>query len=187
MIQMMVLPLQQWQKKKNRKSDKIEIVCFRHKKWGIIQINWKRFRKRYQGKEQLVSWSTRKKALKKNQWKKRTVWVRWQQEKRQGHCPTWSSRWRRKFLRQSYKDDGMFSDEDYVGFSLIQDVTWNLNDKAGFLTAGFYWTARPPFTYSWRRNFWGTSLMQWICSLHWYTGITSVNMISGLKGYGTIR
>jgi len=32
---------------------------------------------------------------------------------------------------ESYEDNSMFSDKDYEGFSLIQDVTCNMNDKAG--------------------------------------------------------
>jgi len=32
---------------------------------------------------------------------------------------------------ESYEDNSMFSDEDYKGFAFVQDVTWNMNDKAG--------------------------------------------------------
>jgi len=32
---------------------------------------------------------------------------------------------------ESYEDNSMFSDEDYEGSAFIQDVTCNMNDKAG--------------------------------------------------------
>ena len=32
---------------------------------------------------------------------------------------------------ESYEDNSMFSDEDYEGFALVQDVACNMNDKAG--------------------------------------------------------
>ena len=31
---------------------------------------------------------------------------------------------------ESYEENSMFSDEDYEGFTLVQDVTCNMNDKA---------------------------------------------------------
>jgi len=31
----------------------------------------------------------------------------------------------------SYEEDDMFSDEDYEGFRFVQDVTCNMNAKAG--------------------------------------------------------
>jgi len=30
-----------------------------------------------------------------------------------------------------YEEDNMFSDDDYEGFAFVQDVTCNMNDKAG--------------------------------------------------------
>ena len=32
---------------------------------------------------------------------------------------------------EPYEDNSMFSDEDYEGFAFVQDITCNMNDKAG--------------------------------------------------------
>jgi len=32
---------------------------------------------------------------------------------------------------ESYEDNSMFSDKDYEGFTFVQDVTCNMNDKGG--------------------------------------------------------
>jgi len=32
---------------------------------------------------------------------------------------------------ESYEDNDMFSEDEYEGFVFVQDMTWNINDKAG--------------------------------------------------------
>jgi hypothetical protein len=88
---------------------------------------------------------------------------------------------------ESYEDNSMYSDEDYEGFAFVQDVTCNMNDKAGIPDSWFLLDSQSTV-----EVFKNKKLLKSICdakkalSLHCNEGIATVNKIGDLPGYGTV-
>ena len=81
----------------------------------------------------------------------------------------------------------MFSDEDYEGFAFIQDVTCNMNDKAGIPDSWILLDSQSTVDV-----FKNKKLPKNIhdakkaLSLHCNAGIATVDKIGDLPGYGTV-
>jgi len=88
---------------------------------------------------------------------------------------------------KSYEDNSMFSDEDYGGFAFIQDVTCNMNNKAGIPDSWILLDSQSTVDV-----FKNKKLLKNIhdakkaLSLHCNAGIATVNKIGDLPGYGTV-
>jgi hypothetical protein len=86
-----------------------------------------------------------------------------------------------------YKEDNMFSDDDYEGFAFIQDVTCNMNDKAGIPDSRILLDSQ-----SMVDIFKNKKLLKNICdgkkalSPHCNAGIATVDKIGDLPGYRTV-
>jgi len=86
-----------------------------------------------------------------------------------------------------YEDMSMFSDEDYEGFAFVQDVTCNMNDKAGIPDSWILLESQSTVVV-----FKNKKLLKNIrdakkaLSLHCNARIAMVNKVSDLPGYGTV-
>jgi len=87
----------------------------------------------------------------------------------------------------SYEVYDMFSDDDYEGFAFIQDLTCNINDKAGIPDSWILLDSQSTVDV-----FMNKKLLKNIhdakqpLSLHCNTGIATVNKVGDLPGYGTV-
>ena len=88
---------------------------------------------------------------------------------------------------ESYEEDNMFSEDDYKGFAIIQDVACNMNDKVGIPDSWILLDSQSTVDV-----FMSKKLLKNICdvkktlSLHRNAGVTTVNKIGDLPGYGTV-
>jgi len=88
---------------------------------------------------------------------------------------------------KSYEDNSMFSDEDYEGFTFVQDITCNMNDKAGIPDSWIFLDSQSTV-----EVFKNKKLLANICdvkksmSLHCNAGIAMVNKIGDLPGNWTV-
>jgi len=86
-----------------------------------------------------------------------------------------------------HEEDDMFSDEEYEGFAFVQDLTCNMNDKAGIPDSWILLVSQ--LTVNVFKN---KKLIKNICdakkalSLHCNAGIATVDQIGDLPGYGTV-
>jgi len=87
----------------------------------------------------------------------------------------------------SYEEDDMFSDKDYEGFTFIQDVTCNMNDKAGIPDSWIHLDSQSTLDL-----FKNKKLLKNIhdtkkaLSLHCNARIAMANKVGDLPGYGTV-
>jgi len=88
---------------------------------------------------------------------------------------------------ESYEDSSMYSNEDYEGFAFVQDVTCNMNDKAGIPDSWILLDSLSTVDV-----FKNEKLLKNIrdakkaLSLHGNAGIAVFNKIGDLLGYGTV-
>jgi len=88
---------------------------------------------------------------------------------------------------ESYEEDGMFSEDDYDGFAFLQDVTFNMNDKAVIPNSWILLDSQSTID-----TFMNKRLLKNICdvrkalSLHFNARMTIVNKVRDLPGHGMI-
>jgi len=88
---------------------------------------------------------------------------------------------------KSYEDNSMFSDEDYEGFAFVQDVTCNMNDKAGIPDNWILLDSQSTVdVFKNKKLLKNTRDAEKALSLHCNAGIATVNKIGDLPGYGTV-
>ena len=87
----------------------------------------------------------------------------------------------------SYKDDGMISDEDYVGLMFVQVVTFNMNDKTwipdSWILLDSQLTVDVFMNKKLLHNIHDTKKP---LSLHCNAGIAKVKKVVDQPGYGTV-
>ena len=87
----------------------------------------------------------------------------------------------------SYKNDDMFSDEDYEGFTFVQDINCNMNDKAwipdSWILLDSQLTVDVFMNKKLLHNIHDTKKP---LSLHCNAGIVKVKKVGDLPGYGTV-
>ena len=88
---------------------------------------------------------------------------------------------------ESYEEDDIFSEDDYEGFAFIQDVTCNMNDKVGIPDSWILLDSQSTVDI-----FMNKKLLKNIhdakkeLSLHCNAGVTTVDKVGDLPGYGMV-
>jgi len=87
----------------------------------------------------------------------------------------------------SYDDNSIFEDKDYEGFAFVQDVTCNMNDKAGIPDSWILLDSQSTVNvFKNRKLLKNIRDAKKALSLHCNAGIAMVNKIGDLPGYGTV-
>jgi len=88
---------------------------------------------------------------------------------------------------KSYEDNSMFSDEDYEGFAFVQDVTCNMNDKAGIPDSWILLDSQSTVdVFKNKKLLKNIHNAKKALSLYCNAGIAMLNKIGDLTGYGTV-
>jgi len=86
-----------------------------------------------------------------------------------------------------YEEDNMFSDDDYEGFVFVQDVTCNMNDKAGIPDSWILLNSQSAVDiFKNKKLFKIIRDAKKALSLHCNAGIATVDKIEDLPGYATV-
>ena len=88
---------------------------------------------------------------------------------------------------EPYEDNSMFSDEDNEGFTFVQDVACNMNDKAGIPDSWILLDSQSTVDmFKNKKLLINIRDAKKALSLHCNAGIATLNKIGDLPGYSTV-
>ena len=88
---------------------------------------------------------------------------------------------------ESYEEDNLFNEDYYEGFAFIQDVACNMNDKVGIPDSWILLDSQSTVdVFMNNKLLKNIHYMNKTLSLHCNTGVTTVDKVRDLPGYGTV-
>jgi len=126
------------EKQQQKSKKKKEITCFRCKIQGITPVSAKKNCPRWQKVKMALAAHMRedssdKEPLSEDQYgSEEDNNVTWENQHSDGEAKDDNALDEDEITEnESYKDNDMCSEDDYEGFAFVQDMAWNINDKAG--------------------------------------------------------